>query len=355
MGFRRGLEDQAQIESIFDRQIGAITMRNIRLIIPFVIAASFLLLWLTQAGCSPAATYQSQPTPIATIAIDEALMKDGGSLAADLGITVDEAIRRLTLQNSIGPLDAQLERQESATFSGLWIQNKPEYRVVVAFTRDGPKTIKPYIENTPYESLVELRTVDVSLAELEKIQQEVMRMTRDFGLSFSSGINVQKNRVELYVTDQALWETSSQKSGQRLPEHVTAIIVYKPLGDSLPFALTPAPGVFFPQLRAQRPAYLEALLVGKLILESGCLRIAIEPPQSQSYLVIWEADYFLNDNNGITEVFDQDGLVAARVGDPIRLGGGAVPLSSFSSELRETIPDRCQGPYWLMGEFAAQK
>lgn len=276
-------------------------------------------------------------------------------MAADLGITVDEAIRRLSLQNSIGSLGAQLERQESATFAGLWIQNKPEYRVVVAFTRDGPQTIKPYIENTPYESLIELRTADVSLAELELIQQEIMQMTRDFGLSFSSGINVQENRVELYVTDQALWEASLQKSDRRLPEHVTAIIVYTPLGDKLPFALTPAPGVFFPQLRARRPAYMEALLVGKLIIEAGCLRIAIEPPESQSYLVIWEADYFLNDNNGITEVLDRHGRVAARVDDPISLGGGGVPLSSFSSELREPIPDRCQGPYWLMGEFASQK
>jgi hypothetical protein len=321
---------------------------------PLRIARALLLLCLTLGGCSPASPPVQQPPPIVTMVNNDALSMDAQAMATDLGITVDEAIRRLNQQDSIGKLGAQLEQQESSTFAGLWIQQKPEYRVVVAFTRAGPEIIKPYIENTPLESLVELRTASITLAELKLIQQNVMQLAGDLSLPFSSGINVQENRVELYVTDQALWEASLQKAGKTLPEHMIVIITYTALGDKHPFDLKPVPDVFFPQLRARRSAYMEALLQGKLIIDAGCLRIEDESG-SESYLVIWQADYFLNDDQGVIEVLDQNGRVAARVGERISLGGGGVPLWDFSSELHEPIPSRCQGPYWLMGEFAAER
>jgi len=316
--------------------------------------ASLLLLCVSLSACAPAPGGPIQPTPTAMVIIRGALRIDAEAMAAALGISVDEAIRRLSLQEPIGHLGAQLEQQEADTFAGLWIQDEPEYRVIVAFTHNGQKTIKPYIENTSLEKLVEVRMAEVSLAELKTTQQKVRQIIQELGLAFSSDINIQENQVELDVTDQALWEASVQQAGLHLPENVRVIVTYKPLGDNLPFALTPIPGLFLPQLRARSASFMAALMQGKLVAEAGCLRV-VESDGSDGHLIIWQPDYFLTDNGGKIEILGRDGQIVARVGEKISLGGGDVPLTTFSSQLREPIPSQCKGPYWLMGGIVAEK
>ena len=71
-----------------------------------------------------------------TFAVDEdAVAQDAVMYAADQGVDLDEAIRRLQLQDPIGELDAELTENERDTFGGLLIQHAPEFRVVVRFTR----------------------------------------------------------------------------------------------------------------------------------------------------------------------------------------------------------------------------
>ena len=294
-------------------------------------------------------------TPTATIVISEALRQDAEALATQLGISVDEAIRRLNAQDSIGALNAKLEQQEAETFAGLWIQHEPEYRVIVAFTRNGRETIKPYIENTSLAGLVEVRTAKVSLTELRTTQQTVSQIVQELGFLFSSGINVQKNQVELYVTDQALFEASLHKASLQLPEPVEIIVTYEPLGNNIPFAVTPVPDLFLPQLRARSSTFMTALLQGKLVAKEGCLRVSSSNEDS-GILIIWQSDYFLNQNKDSIEVLNREGQVVARVNEEISIGGGEVPLTAeLELQLREPIPSQCKGPYWLMGEIVTEK
>ena len=58
------------------------------------------------------------------------------------GVTIDEAITRLKLQDFVGPFQGQLENNDKATFAGLWIQHQPEFKIVVAFTHDGENAVK---------------------------------------------------------------------------------------------------------------------------------------------------------------------------------------------------------------------
>jgi hypothetical protein len=311
-----------------------------------------LLIVTSLSACVTAPGSLDQSTPTAAITMtatpNEALQQDAEAMATHTGISVAEAIRRLSLQDAIGELGAQLEKQERETFAGLWIQHEPKYRVVVAFTRDGQETIDPYIQNTPLEELVEVRTVGVSLKELESIQQRVIQMTQELGFPFESSINVQANQVELYVTDKVLWEEALQRTNRQLPEHVETIIAYEPPGDTHPFALTPIPNLFMPQLRV-RTGGMDALLQGRLVAEEGCLRVRTF--ENESYLVIWQPDYFLNDNHGQIEILDRDGEVVARLGEEIRMGGGGASGPEFDAYLGKAIPSRCAGPYWLMGEL----
>ena len=161
-----------------------------------------ILLVILLVGCSASvenslqtSTPTTQPTA-ASVEVSDALRRDAETMAEDLGISVDEAIRRLKLQDPIGTLGAELERLEADTFAGLWIQHEPEYRIVVAFTRNGEETIQPYVENTPLANLIEVRTAEVTYEELKATQQEAHRLLNELGLSLASGINIKENQVE---------------------------------------------------------------------------------------------------------------------------------------------------------------
>ena len=294
-----------------------------------------------------------QPTT-ASVEVSDALRRDAETMAEDLGISVDEAIRRLKLQDPIGTLGAELERLEADTFAGLWIQHEPEYRIVVAFTHNGEETIQPYIENTSLANLIEVRTAEATYEELKAAQQKAHRLLDELGLSLASGINIKENQAELYVTDRPLFDATLQEANIQLPDHVEVITIYEPLGDDIPFAVTPVPTIHFPQLRTRSATFMEALLVGKLIVKDGCLRVSASD-RDRGHLIIWQPDYFLNSNEGVIEILDRRGEAVARVGEEIRMGGGEVPLTAnLKRQLREPLPEQCEGPYWLMGQLVSE-
>ena len=134
---------------------------------------------------------------------------------------------------------------------------------------------------------------------------------------------------------------------------IRSVSTYEPLGDDIPFAVTPDPTVHFPQLRTRGEAHMEALLQGELAVTEGCLRVS---GSGGSHLVIWQPDFFVNNNEGVIEILDRNGEVVARVGEEIRIGGGQVPLTEKLEQLlREPLPERCRGPYWSMGELLARE
>ena len=168
-----------------------------------------------------------RPTPFNTLAPEEipegvsrALAQDAQWYAAHYGVELSEAIKRLTLQETIGELGATLESYEKGTLGGVWIQHEPEYRIVAAFTRDGEETIAKYVQDGPLVDIIEVRTVDATLGELKRSQRDAGSMVRGLGFQVASDINVFENRAEIYVHDLAQVEEALEKSGKTLPEHV---------------------------------------------------------------------------------------------------------------------------------------
>ena len=99
---------------------------------------------------------------------------------------------------------------------------------------------------------------------------------------------------------------------------------------------------------------MEALLIGRLVVENGCLQ-AFQEESNQSFTIVWQTDYFLHNNDGSIEMLDREGKVVARVGEMIYLGGGQVGKIG-SDQLQEPIPEHCSGPpLWLMGEFLPEE
>lgn len=154
-----------------------------------------------------------------------ALVLDAQGYADEHGIDLDEAIRRLQLQEPAGELNEQLVANESNTFAGAWIQHSPEFRIIVQFTANGEKTIQPYIENGPLAGIVEIRKAGVPLAELQAIQETTWLTVLRLGVPVASGINVFENRVELYVIERQRFDEALQVSKTNLPDNVEIITV----------------------------------------------------------------------------------------------------------------------------------
>jgi hypothetical protein len=276
-------------------------------------------------------------------------LQDVQSYADDMGITLDEALAVLEIQNdaAIGALQTRLQQDEPATFAGLWLQHQPQFRIVVAFTHDGQETIAKYVApDNPLSALIEVRPAQYTYTQLQADQEEVTRYLEMFGLPAGAGIMVMDNNVLVDVTNRAAFEAALAEAGLSLPDSVVVNAVYEPLDEPL-LVITSTPGIFMPQLKQRDVAFMEALLVGKLVVENGCLRVRSE---NDSYLVIWQADYFLTDNHNTIEILDETGTVVARVGDLIYLGGGE-QRAVDDNELRQPIAETCDGPYWRMGEF----
>ena len=149
----------------------------------------------------------------------EALVQDATAYAAEYGVSVDEGIRRLELQRLVSDLDGALTKEEAASFAGLWIQHKPEYRVIVRFTnRAAEARLKARVAGGPLEKLIETRGARWSLADLEKRQQDVRGLARKAEMRLESEVNVFENKLEIYTLDPQKLSARLAAAGAHLPE-----------------------------------------------------------------------------------------------------------------------------------------
>ncbi len=148
--------------------------------------------------------------------------------ANTFGVDLEEAKRRLRLQEPIGKLGAALAAGERDTFAGLWVEHRPAYRIVVQFTRDGERTIRPYIAGGPLADLVEVRAARWTLAELEAALAETGRLVRTVAVPATVRLNLQENRVEVHVIDRARFDTALRDAGGQLPAGVVVLTVATP-------------------------------------------------------------------------------------------------------------------------------
>ena len=156
----------------------------------------------------------------------DALFEDAWLLKDALSVPFEEAVRQLELQDApvLKGLERRLMKNERETFAGLWIQHKPEYRIVVLFTENDEETIQPYIEGKQGADLIEVRNgADATYAEILAAQKEAGRITDRLGMSVSSGTSVEKNRAELYVEDREHFEAALREADERLPNHIVVV------------------------------------------------------------------------------------------------------------------------------------
>jgi len=109
--------------------------------------------------------------------------------------------------------------------------------------------------------------------------------------------------------------------------------------------------IFFPQQR-QGAESMMAEISGKLVLDGeGCLRIQQHAGHAET-VPIWPAGFELDTGGGEVSVRDEEGRVAATVGEKVYMGGGGIPKDQVTladERMRRELFERCPGEYWIVG------
>ena len=283
-------------------------------------------------------------------------------------VSLPEARRRMDIQNrdaigaetepggpppppadSIGAISQRIEAGEADTFAGLWIRHQPDYRVVVAFTRDAARTLRKYTSDPLF---LPLDRPGPTQAELRATQDRLFRDLDRFGARPSSGgAYIMTGRVEIEVLgDLAPFRAAVARGEVELPDYVD-------LREPAPLAIgaPPAPPLGQGPVRAfPRHKYrsggieLSILRTGKVILEGGCLRLAGE---RRSPVIVWnnEAALDLVSEPGRVRIVDRRNGVSITTDEMVTLGGNSGPLADESLVI--DADPACPGPYYNVAGF----
>lgn len=288
--------------------------------------------------------------------------------AREYCVSLAESRRRMDIQNrdavgaetepggpppppadSIGAISARIEAAEAATFAGLWIRHRPDYRVVVAFTRDAAATLRKYTSDPlflpldrPGPTQAELRaTQDRLFAELARLGARPAMASAD----------IMRGRVEFEVLgDMGPFRAAVARGEVALPDYVD-IAEPGPLRLAAPPLPPPErnPVRAFPRSRFRSGGVeLGILRTGRVILENGCLRLAGE---RRSPVIVWnnEAALDLAGEPGRVRIVDRRNGVSITTDEIVTLGGNSGPLEDESVAI-DTDP-ACPGPYHLVAGF----
>lgn len=303
-----------------------------------ILLAAILLL-----ACSCGRAVEVEETPI---------HPDAQAYTAALGVSLEEASRRLQLQNSIGELGAALQANETDTFAGLWLEHEPAYKVVAAFVGDGEEVIRPYLTNPSLADIIEIRPAQYTLAELQAAQQDVFSLVEQLGaIAVTTDIDVMGNQVVVTVGNPDLFLQTVIAAGYTLPPMVVvqpidpANISASNTGGVTEYAGPDGQTIYFPRQAPTEVGYTSAL-EGTLILdENGCLRAPYEGQTlNEAHVILWHYDFSLSVNDEEIVVRNGSGEPVGRVGDWIRMGGAGHPTVSPPE-----MPAACPGPYWILG------
>jgi hypothetical protein len=159
---------------------------------------------------------------------EEALREDARWYARDMGVSLEEAIRRLKMQDDRLPteLERELKSTEENSFAGLWLRHKPTYGLTVATAGDPEamrQKIEPFIAGTSWEGAVNVKEVEATEAELNAARAAAEGMMDKLGIRYSSGDDIMKNRMLIFVRNKPRVERELRAADMELPAHVVLI------------------------------------------------------------------------------------------------------------------------------------
>ncbi|HAL07719.1 MAG TPA: hypothetical protein DCP26_10285 [Brevundimonas sp.] len=307
---------------------------------------------------------ETERQEIQTLAGAGGLDTDAAHYAAAYCVAHAEARRRLEIQNrdAIGPqeepgpppppppdsvaaLMQRLQAEEAETFAGMWWQHQPDYRMIVAFTRDAEATLRQYTADPLFEARLRPGPTEAEmLAEQARLYDA---LSAHGAVSVMSGPDIMTGRIEAHVSGDIERIEAARASGALQIADFVDLIGPPPLR----FATPPPPPAdianpvrAFPRARHRYIGVEPAILrTGRIVLEDGCLRLEGE---RRNLVILWpeQAALDLSTEPGAVRVFDRMSGAAIRAGETAVLGGASGPAGETEPAIDED--PACPGPYY---------
>lgn len=69
-------------------------------------------------------------------------------------------------------------------------------------------------------------------------------------------------------------------------------------------------------------------------------------------MLIWPPDFSVSIHDELIKITDPENeVVSVTIGSIVQVSGGEVTLGSLSDTIRNSIPEKCSEPYWLVGNI----
>ena len=152
---------------------------------------------------NPSRAGDAAPSASSSATVADPLRLDAQAYAARYGVNVDEALRRLQLQQEIGDLNAQLQSTHPETFAGITIEHEPSFAVVARFTRGGGEALARAVRDPELAGVIRAEHAAVPLRRLQTRLEAAYGRVRGRGVQAGGGLNLRANRPEIYVPAHA--------------------------------------------------------------------------------------------------------------------------------------------------------
>lgn len=292
-------------------------------------------------------------------------------------VPIEEAERRMAIQlrdaigpkrepgpppapppDSIGAVAQAVSEKEAATFAGLWIEHRPRYRVVVAFTRNAAKTLAKYTRDPLFQPL---DRPGPTLAELTETQERLTKIFTERGYRWASaGRMEQHGKVVFELAQEAAPIRAAAARGEfALPSWVE---LKEPRPFPMPAPPPPRAGDdrvrAFPQLKHRTDMYMSTLVgvpptPATLELRNGCLVLTTA---ADSRVALWGAEIALDlSDPAQVSIVNRLSGVRIRVGERVSLRGlqpGVEEARNKAEKVGES--PACPGPYRVVDGFEPQ-
>lgn len=179
---------------------------------------------------SPPTYAQDQLAPADGIAVDElegqpgagieeVLLETAKSYAADYGVGVDEAVRRLRLQGSLEDALAKLEIATRDRFAGAWIEHEPKFRGIVRLTGRG-KEVPSDAQSIVKKSAVPIEFVtgaEATLAQLvDKLDSALPQLQAKHSKLAGAEVDVKHGEIVLFIVQGDVAEDTMKRDAKEL-------------------------------------------------------------------------------------------------------------------------------------------
>jgi hypothetical protein len=155
--------------------------------------------------------------------VEGSLRQDSTAFVDGQGLPLDEATYRTRFEETIGEFQSLLMADLTGTYGGLWVEQQPEYRIVIALTEGDIETIRPYLAGYEWADFVEVLPVNYTLEELRADQAITSQVADSVNVSATTAVDIVNNHVELIVGNPGLFLTDLAQAGIELPESVVVL------------------------------------------------------------------------------------------------------------------------------------